>query len=105
MKAKVNNNVNQSVNNLSLNARESISKILQMARMCKEKQEENPSNDMGKYYISQENYDKISAILRLTGNEDIPVSAYFEAVVLEFLMTHDEEGIKKFTEEILKRRK
>lgn len=105
MKAKVNNNVNQSVNNLSLYAGESISKIIQMARFCKENQEATPAYDMVKFDISQENYDRISAILRLAGNEDIPVSAYFEAVVLDFLMTHDDDGIKLFIEEIIKRRK
>lgn len=105
MKAKVNNNVNQTVNNLSLNERAYTSTFLQLARMCKEEQEVAPTHAAETFNIRQEDYDHIRAILRLTGNEDIPVSAYVDAILFEFLLTHDEEGIKKFAEEIIKRRK
>lgn len=102
MKAKVNNNVNQTVKNLSFNAAEPLAKFLKLARMGKEKHETPHLYNMKKFDISQEDYELFSDILRLTGNADIPVSAYVEAVVHDFLMTHDEEGMKQFAEKIIK---
>lgn len=105
MKTKVNDNVNQTGKKLSLNAGDPLVKILELARSCKEKQEANPSSYTYSYIVSQEDYEFISKVLRLTGNEDIPISAYVEAVVHDFRMTHDEDGIRQFTERIIKRRK
>lgn len=91
MKTKASNNVK---NGEYTNERVSYADFL---RSCKARYEADTTPETCPIEICEEHYNRISDMLRLTGNGDVPVSAYVESV---FIAHVQEFGLENFLKEL-----